>query len=93
MEYNFEYKTNEERESIITEHSDLCLIEEQNITEGNFLIFVDIDTRNEMVKRQKLIDKKQAVCDYVQYQDEINLTTIENSILEIEKNKIINGGI
>lgn len=36
-----EYHTIEERNSIVNEFSHLFLIEEQNITEGNFLIFSD----------------------------------------------------
>lgn len=41
MRYKYEYKTAVERDALIQEHSDLVLVEEQNITEGNFLVFVD----------------------------------------------------
>jgi hypothetical protein len=93
MDYKFEYKDTEERESIISEHSDLSLFEEQNITEGNFLIFVDTDTYNQMLEKQELANRTLTISEYIQNQDETNLTIIEDSILEIEKNKIINGGI
>ena len=43
MLYKYEYKTNEERDNIISQNIDKILIEEQNITEGNFLIFTDIE--------------------------------------------------
>lgn len=36
-----QYKTREEREQILANNVGLYLIEEQNITEGNFLIFSD----------------------------------------------------
>lgn len=41
MEYKFEYKTIEEKQSIISSHPNLILKEEQNIISGNFLIFSD----------------------------------------------------
>lgn len=41
MRVKRQYGTVEERDSIIQEHSDLFLIEEHNITEGNFLVFAD----------------------------------------------------
>lgn len=37
-----EYSNKEEREMIINKHRDKYLIEEQNITEGNFLVFMDV---------------------------------------------------
>lgn len=39
MNLKLEYKDLAERERLIAEHSTLFIIEEQNITEGNFLIF------------------------------------------------------
>lgn len=39
MNYRYQYKTSEDRERLISLYSNLILIEEQNITEGNFLIF------------------------------------------------------
>ncbi|EHB65277.1 hypothetical protein [Paenibacillus lactis] len=41
MKVKKQYTTLEERESLIQENSDLFLIEEHNITEGNFLVFAD----------------------------------------------------
>lgn len=41
MYYKYQYQTDDERESIINEHLDKYLHEEQNIAEGNFLIFSD----------------------------------------------------
>lgn len=41
MRYKYEYKTAAERDALIQEHSNLVLVEEQNITDGNFLVFVD----------------------------------------------------
>lgn len=41
MIYKFEYRNDTERQEIIEVHSEKYLIEEQNITEGNFLIFTD----------------------------------------------------
>lgn len=42
MKYIFNYNNDEERQGIILSNSDKFLIEEQNITEGNFLIFTDV---------------------------------------------------
>ncbi|MGG1878125.1 hypothetical protein ABDI30_11230 [Paenibacillus cisolokensis] len=41
MKVKKQYNTLEERELLIQEHSDLFLIEEHNIFEGNFLVFAD----------------------------------------------------
>ena len=41
MTKTVEYKTLDERFKILDENADLILIEEQNIIEGNFLIFSD----------------------------------------------------
>lgn len=49
MKYIKQYNNEEEREQIINKNSTLTLIEEQNITEGNFLIFSD-DPENDMPK-------------------------------------------
>lgn len=42
MLYKKEYVTPEERQALIDQNKDKTLIEEQNILEGNFLIFSDI---------------------------------------------------
>lgn len=41
MKYTFQFNSLEEREQLIIEHSGKYLVEEQNITEGNFLVFSD----------------------------------------------------
>lgn len=41
MLYRYQYETPEEREIIIQNNKNLTLFEEQNITEGNFLVFTD----------------------------------------------------
>lgn len=41
MKYEFKYTKEEERQKIIEDNKDKYLIEEQNIIEGNFLIFSD----------------------------------------------------
>lgn len=41
MKYTCQYATQAERQSILDNNQDKFLIEEQNITEGNFLIFAD----------------------------------------------------
>lgn len=42
MDYKYQYKDDTERQSILNKNKNKYLIEEQNITEGNFLIFSDI---------------------------------------------------
>jgi len=44
-----EYKNEKERTTLLSIHSDLILIEEQNITEGNFLIFSDTIPEKEVI--------------------------------------------
>lgn|GEM_PF-1170962 len=41
MKYTFQYETIEQRESLITEHKTKTIIEERNISEGNFIVFSD----------------------------------------------------
>ncbi len=41
MKYKFQYSNDIERLTLIQQHSDKRLVEEQNITEGNFLVFED----------------------------------------------------
>ena len=41
MLYKHQYSNAEEREDIINQNASKFLLEEQNITEGNFLIFSD----------------------------------------------------
>lgn len=64
MKYKFEFRDEESKSQLITEHSDKMLIEEQNITEGNFLIFedstsvsVEIDTlKSQLQTTQDAVD-------------------------------------
>ncbi|PKM95818.1 MAG: hypothetical protein CVU84_03185 [Firmicutes bacterium HGW-Firmicutes-1] len=42
MNYKIQYNTQEERNVIVNKNLSLFLIEEQNITEGNFLVFSDL---------------------------------------------------
>jgi len=92
MEYKFKYENKEERDSIIKEHSNLILIEEQNITEGNFLIFTDIQPE-QSEEIQDLNTRINDITEYLSSSDETTITNIEQSILTIEQNKINNGGM
>lgn len=49
MQKKIEYKDAIERQNIIEENAHLILIEEQNIFEGNFLIFSDIPPEKDVV--------------------------------------------
>jgi len=93
MEYKFEYKNAVERKSILESSSSYYLIEEQNITEGDFLIFSDVQSQVIDLEAQYLNSRVVDISTYLNNSDETAITDIENSILEIEKNKIINGGI
>ncbi|MEY8001215.1 hypothetical protein AB8U03_13620 [Clostridium sp. Mt-5] len=42
MNYKFQYQNDTDRTTILNNNKDKILIEEQNITEGNFLIFSDV---------------------------------------------------
>jgi hypothetical protein len=42
MNYKYQYIDDASRAALITANSDKVLIEEDNITEGNFLIFSDV---------------------------------------------------
>ena len=42
MIYKFQYTDQVSRQAILSANSDKTLTEEQNITEGNFLIFSDV---------------------------------------------------
>ncbi|MCI1615971.1 hypothetical protein [Heyndrickxia oleronia] len=48
MEYKFQYSTPQERERILEDNASKILIEEQNIAEGNFLIFSDAPIEKEV---------------------------------------------
>lgn len=58
MLFKIQYETALERDGIVAQNSDKYLLEEQNITEGNFLIFSDIpttDTQLMQIKEDNLI--------------------------------------
>ncbi|WP_353853162.1 hypothetical protein [Dehalobacter restrictus] len=42
MDLIFQYSSEDERQSLLTQNSGLYLIEEKNIKDGNFLIFSDV---------------------------------------------------
>lgn len=90
MEYKYEYITSEEKEKILNEHIDLVLSEEQNITEGNFLIFIDQDSANKMIQQKEREDRINTIIEYINLNNN-SISNIENSILEIEKNKTLEG--
>jgi hypothetical protein len=41
MRYRYQYADEEDKQSLIDAHADKYLIEQQNITEGDFLVFSD----------------------------------------------------
>lgn len=49
MLYKYQYETEEEKQDILSANTDKRLIEVQNITEGNFLIFSDQPIEKEVV--------------------------------------------
>ena len=52
MRFKYQYITEEERQNLIALYSDMRLVEEQNITEGNFLIFTDEPLSEQVVYTQ-----------------------------------------
>ena len=54
MENKIQYITIEERNTIVSENANLFLIEEQNIKEGNYLIFTDIKPIEQEISELKL---------------------------------------
>lgn len=88
MNYKFEYKDEEERTNILNENSTLVLVEEQNIAEGNFLIFVDANTREEMVEAQKLNSRVSDISTYLS-NNATTIADVEDLIIQSELNKIL----
>jgi len=76
MKFKFEYHDNDERQSIIDEHSDKFLIEEQNITEGNFLIFSDVPN---MVLETEIATQKEQLTQIKKGQVVTNQLIVENT--------------
>lgn len=58
MQITIEYTNQQEREQILEEHQDKYLIEEKNITEGNFLVFSTVKPIE-----SEIDDLKQAVAE------------------------------
>jgi DNA-binding sugar fermentation-stimulating protein len=97
MEYKYKYTTNEEREIILNDHIDLVLREEQNIKEGNFLIFIDTDTAKQLaseyiarVEQYYITERINTISEYVNLNNN-SIDTLESAILEYETNLIIGG--
>jgi hypothetical protein len=88
MTYKFDYKNDIEREVILRTNSSLFLIEEQNIIDGNFLIFVDVQPQQEDLSLKIRIN---TVSEYLS-QDISSITDIEDYILKKELNNL-NGGM
>jgi hypothetical protein len=63
MDYKFQYKTEEEKQIIIKENSSKYLVEYQNITEGNFLIFSDQKPQNLEDINNNLLTVMNAIAD------------------------------
>jgi hypothetical protein len=92
MEHKFEYKDESERKSILEANNSYYLIEEQNITEGNFLIFSDVQPQQVDVKQQETNYRISDISQYLS-SNEATISDVEDLILQSEENKIINGGI
>ena len=67
MQKVYEYHTEQERQDIINQNLDLFLIEERNITEGNFLVFSDTLPEKEIVyinvPKDEIDSMKQAIAE------------------------------
>lgn len=50
MTYKFQYQNDTDRTTILNNNKEKILIEEQNITEGNFLIFSDVKPLENQLK-------------------------------------------
>lgn len=62
MFYQFEYSDEAERFALLEAHADKYIVEERNITEGNFLVFTDVQPfhlevkgRLESLEQEKMI--------------------------------------
>lgn len=65
MNFKFQYKTVDERNEIISENNDKFLIEEQNLFEGNFLVFSDIKPIDLIINE---IEKNQRYDSLIQFE-------------------------
>lgn len=78
MLYKFEYKDLEERELIVSQNTDKYLIEEQNIIDGNFLIF-----SNEKPKPIEIIPTPEELLNTEVKELKARLDSTEDALLEL----------
>ena len=58
MRYKYQYQNATERANTISTYTDIILIEEQNIVEGNYLVFSDVPIGEPTPIEQQLVDLK-----------------------------------
>ena len=92
MENKFEYKTIEERVLIIASNTSLFLIREENITDGNFLIFSDTQPQEQSIQsgEMSISDRLSIISEYAGLDSSI-VDVLENAIIEYETNLILGG--
>jgi len=92
MENKFEYKTIEERVLIIASNTSLFLIREENITDGNFLIFSDTQPQEQSIQsgEMSISDRLSIISEYAGLDSSI-VDVLENTIIEYETNLILGG--
>jgi len=92
MENKFEYKTIEERVLIIASNTSLFLIREENITDGNFLIFSDTQPQEQSIQsgEMSISDRLSIISEYAGIDSSI-VDVLENTIIEYETNLILGG--
>lgn len=79
MRIKIQYSNLEERENIISENLTLFLIEEQNVSEGNFLVFSDMPLEKEIVYTQVPKEDFQALQSNVTEVAETTATVLEDT--------------
>lgn len=87
MEYKYEYKDTVEREDILVKNKELFWIEEQNITEGNFLIFSDVQPQMIDLEAQDLSSRVLDISNYLESQTDL-ISDVENCIIQAELNTL-----
>lgn len=66
MLHKFQYDSETERNIIIASNSDKWLVEEQNIVEGNFLIFTDVKpSLSEIEEIKQRVDLTEEAIDFL----------------------------
>lgn len=63
MKYKFQYKNEQERQDILNENVHMTLVEEQNITQGNFLVFLNIPPNYEETLGDKVLRQEVQIAD------------------------------